>query len=86
MRKAQAAADARDHTARRRRDHLTPEFIAAFTAEVLDGFDAKAFLDEFAGRDPLVLFCVERTPEACHRGLVAQALAEAGVAVSHLTP
>jgi uncharacterized protein (DUF488 family) len=86
LRKAQAAADAKDHTARRKRDHLTAEFIAAFTTEVLAGFDAQAFLDEFAGREPLVLFCVERTPEACHRGLVAQALAEAGATVRHLTP
>lgn len=86
LRKAQQAADAKDHTARRKRDRLTPEFVAAFTAEVLDGFDAKAFLEEFAGRDPLVLFCVERTPEACHRGLVAQALADAGATVTHLTP
>jgi uncharacterized protein (DUF488 family) len=53
---------------------------------VLDDFDAKKFLDEFAGRDPLVLFCVERTPEACHRGLVAQVLADAGATVTHLTP
>jgi uncharacterized protein (DUF488 family) len=86
LRKAQQAADATDRTARRKRDHLTPEFISAFTAEVLEGFDAMKFLHEFAGRDPLVLFCVERTPEACHRGLVAQALAGAGATVTHLTP
>jgi uncharacterized protein (DUF488 family) len=86
LRKAQQAADARDHTARRKRDHLTPEFIAAFNSEVLQGFDSKNFLSEFAGRDPLVLFCVEQTPEACHRGLVAQALVDAGATVTHLTP
>jgi hypothetical protein len=34
-----------------------------------------------------ILFCVERTPQACHRGLVAARLAAlTGVPVTHLTP
>ncbi|WP_407643935.1 hypothetical protein [Enemella dayhoffiae] len=33
------------------------------------------------------LFCVERDPEACHRSLIAQRLAEQqGVTVGHLRP
>ncbi len=86
LRQAQARADAEHRTARRSRAELTPEFAAAFENEVMSGFDAKAFLEEFAGREPVVLFCVERDPQACHRGLVAARLAEAGATVSHLTP
>jgi uncharacterized protein (DUF488 family) len=33
------------------------------------------------------LFCVERDPEACHRSLIAQRLAERhGVTIEHLRP
>jgi uncharacterized protein (DUF488 family) len=68
LRQAQARADAKDHTARRSRTELTAEFAAAFENEVLTGFDPAAFLAGFAEAGPVVLFCVERDPQACHRG------------------
>jgi uncharacterized protein (DUF488 family) len=86
LRKAQATADAQSHTARRSRAELTPEFAAAFADEVLTTFDPEAFLTDLAQAGPVVLFCVEREPQACHRGLVAARLAEAGATVTHLTP
>ena len=86
LRQAEARADAEHHTARRSRAELTPEFAAAFENEVLAGFDPYAFLTGVGQAGPVVLFCVERDPQACHRGLVAARLAAAGATVTHLTP
>lgn len=86
LHQAQARADAEHHTARRSRTELTPEFACAFADEVLTGFDPHAFLTDLAHDGPVVLFCVERDPQACHRGLVAARLAKAGATVTHLTP
>jgi uncharacterized protein (DUF488 family) len=86
LRQAQARADAEHHTARRSRSELTPAFAAAFENEVLAGFDPNAFLADVAQTGPVALFCVERDPQACHRGLVAARLAAAGATVAHLTP
>jgi uncharacterized protein (DUF488 family) len=86
LRKAQADADAQSHTTRRSRTDLTTEFAAAFADEVLTTFNPHAFLTDLALDGPVVLFCVERDPRACHRGLVAARLAEAGATLGHLTP
>ena len=86
IRAVQARADARDHVAYRERSRLGEEFIAAYTAACLDGFDAAAFIDELGGDGPICLFCVEREPLACHRSLVADRLAAAGATVRHLRP
>jgi uncharacterized protein (DUF488 family) len=86
LRQAQARADAEQRIARRSRAQLSDAFVQAFENECLTGFDAAAFLNELATAGPVVLFCVEREPQACHRGLVAGALANAGATVRHLTP
>jgi uncharacterized protein (DUF488 family) len=86
LRATLAEADKAAHVRRRDRTELTPEFVRAYEAECLDDFDAKAFLAEHASQEPVVLFCVERVPTACHRGLIAARLAEAGATVRHLTP
>ncbi len=86
MRRAQEAADAQRGIARRARTRLGEAFVQAYEAEVLDGLDAGALLAELGAAGPLALFCVEREPAACHRGLLAARLAEAGAHVTHLTP
>jgi uncharacterized protein (DUF488 family) len=86
IRAVQARADARDGVAYRERSRLGEEFITAYTAACLDGFDAAAFIDELGGEGPICLFCVEREPLACHRSLVADRLAAAGASVRHLLP
>ena len=86
VRRAQEAAGAERGIARRARTRLGEAFAGAYEAEVLDGLDAGALLDELGAAGPLVLFCVEREPAACHRGLLAARLAEAGASVTHLTP
>lgn len=63
--------------ARHERDSLSKEFVADYQRAILDDFDAQAFIDSLGDhvQRPL-LFCVERTANACHRGLVAGAIVE----------
>jgi len=88
LRERQAAADQAAHISRRKRTQLSPEFVAGYAEECLRDFDAK----EFRGRlgpeaRRVVLFCVERDPEACHRSLLAKRLQKDWkVEVIHLTP
>ena len=86
IRQAQAAADAAAGVAKRGRAQLGDAFVRAYEAECLATFDAREFLDVFSASRRIVLFCVEREPAACHRGLLADRLATAGAQVTHLTP
>ena len=86
VRRVQAEADAREGIAKRSRSRLGDAFVAAYTAEHLASFDARAFLDETARTRPVCLFCVEREPAACHRSLLASVLEDAGAVVDHLVP
>ena len=85
LRQTQAADDRRTGTARRARTKLDPAFAKAYADECLAGFDSARFLAELAP-GPVVLFCVEREPQACHRSVVADRLAADGAAVRHLVP
>ncbi len=78
VRNAQRSEDAANGVAKRDRERLGAAFVAAYENECLAGFDAALFARTYLGdaRRP-TLFCVERTPEACHRSLVAQRLAAA---------
>ena len=85
---AEGEADRRAGHARRERAHLSPEFVAGF-AEVLAGAEAQVALAGIAPAErPPALLCVEAVPEACHRSLVAAALARVhpDAVVVHLTP
>lgn len=88
IRARQKEADTERGVAKRKRRDLSPEFIQAYRQAILSDFDPRAFLDALpAGTNKVVLFCVEREPEACHRSLVAQKLAEQpGVELEHLFP
>jgi uncharacterized protein (DUF488 family) len=86
VRQVQAEADAREGIAKRSRSLLGQAFVAAYTAEHLAGFDARAFLAETVSTRPVCLFCVERDPAACHRSLLASALDDAGAVVEHILP
>ncbi len=75
--KREGELDRQRGIARHDREALSPEFIAEFTSTVLHEFDADAFITSLGDsvQRPL-LFCVERTAAACHRGLVAEAIAD----------
>ncbi len=87
MRKAQYASDDKRKIARRDRFDLTPEYVASYTAEVLDTADLEPLATTIRQRGPAALLCVERVPEACHRSLIAERLADRhGLSVGHLVP
>lgn len=87
-RAAQYAADKADHTAKRQRNLLSPAFVAAYRRERLTDFNSAAFVVSLgADAHVVALFCVERTPDACHRGLLAARLAhDLDTNVLHLLP
>ena len=88
MRSAQYAIDKSRNVAKRQRDSLSPEYVAAYTREILEPFDLREFVASLPSETrAIALFCVERTPEACHRHLVADALASlTGLPVDHVIP
>lgn len=73
---------------KRTRTELSPAFVHAYGKECLSGFNAERFLETLGpGARAVVLFCVERDPQACHRSIVAAKLSEElGVPVEHLKP
>jgi uncharacterized protein (DUF488 family) len=86
LRHLQYAEDARRGVGKRARIELSPEYRDRYTREILDRADLRPVLAEVKG-GPCALLCVERDPEACHRSLVAQRIAElAEVVVEHLRP
>jgi uncharacterized protein (DUF488 family) len=88
VRQRQQVADKAAKVAKRRRDALSPDFIAAYQAAVLADFEPQALLQDLPPEaQTLALFCVERDPAACHRSLAAEKLQQAtGVSVVHIAP
>lgn len=72
----------------RERTSLCQEYLDAYGQEVLDAFDAGAFVASLGDDiDSIMLFCVEQAPAACHRSLVAEQLADdLGAEVVHILP
>lgn len=76
LRQRQYAADRTQHTTKRGRVNLSLEFVAGYHAECLTTFDSRRFLEQLGSQARVVaLCCVEGTPGACHRSLVAARLA-----------
>jgi len=88
LRKQQAAVDHDQQVARRKRTELSDQFRAGYAQEILQDFDGNRFLADLGDDARVVaLLCVERWPEACHRGILAERLQkDTGVKVIHLTP
>ena len=87
LRRLQYREDERRGEGKRSRTVLAPEYVRGYTEEILDEADLTPIAElAAAGRRPALL-CVERDPEACHRSLVAERLADRHrVAVEHLRP
>jgi uncharacterized protein (DUF488 family) len=87
MRQLQYREDARQGVGKRSRVRLSPEYIRAYTEEILDLAPLEAFVRRLPVHGIGALLCVEATAEACHRSLVAQRLAERfGYEVVNLEP
>ena len=87
LRQLQYAEDSRRGVGKRSRRELAVEYTRRYTAEILDLVDLAAIVAALPTSGTAALFCVERDPEACHRSLIAQRLAEQyRVAIEHLRP
>ena len=87
LRHLQYAADDRAGVGKRSRALLDPQYVARYTREVLDVADLDALVAELPRDDTTALLCVEAEPQACHRSLIAQRLAEQyGIAIAHIRP
>ncbi|GAB3717581.1 hypothetical protein GCM10028793_55430 [Nocardiopsis oceani] len=87
MRQLQYAADARQRVGKRSRRELAAEYTRRYTAEILDPVDLTPIVSVLPSSGTAALLCVERDPEACHRSLIAQRLAEQHpVTTDHLRP
>ncbi len=88
IRDTQKQIDKTEKMAKRDRETLSSSFIQDYEQGILANFDLAKFMESLgADAKKVVLFCVERQPEACHRSLVAKKLAtELGLTVTHLLP
>ena len=86
IRSVQYSVDKGHKVAKRQRQQLSREFAEAYCRQVLSSFSASSFLEELPeGVQVVALFCVERAPEACHRSLIAEKLAqELGLELEHI--
>lgn len=87
LRRLQYAEDARQGVGKRSRERLAPDYVTRFTHERLDQVDLAPVVESMPAEGAVALLCVERDPEACHRSLVAERIAEQfGLALEHLRP
>lgn len=88
LRHLQYAEDARVGVGKRSRERLGDEYVRRFTAERLDLVDLGPIVESLPpDGGNVALLCVERDPEACHRSLVAERIAQRyGLALEHLRP
>jgi uncharacterized protein (DUF488 family) len=81
------AADDRLGVRKRSRAELDPEYRERYLDEILAAADLDALVAELPAEAASALLCVEAEPEACHRSLIAQRLAQRyGLAVTHVRP
>ena len=87
LRRLQYAADDRLGVGKRSRALLDPEYRERYLVEILDRADLDTLVAELPADSASAVLCVEADPEACHRSLIAQRLAERyGLAVTDLRP
>ena len=86
LRELQYRADDAAGAGKRTRETLAPEYVARYTAEILDpAGDLRPLLEDLPVHGRAALLCVEAAAAACHRSLIAQRLAERhGFEVEHL--
>lgn len=87
LRHVQYREDDRLGEGKRSRTHLAPEYAERYTREILDRVDLRPIVAAMPADAAAALFCVERDPEACHRSLIAERMAERHDAtIAHLRP
>ncbi len=87
LRQLQYQEDDRLGVGKRSRAELAPAYRDRYVKEILDRVDLGAIVSELPNEGASALFCVERDPEACHRSLIAERLAdEYGLPILHIRP
>jgi uncharacterized protein (DUF488 family) len=87
LRQLQYREDDRLGAGKRSRTSLAPEYRERYLREILGRVDLAPLVEELPPDAASALLCVERDPEACHRSLIAERLAdEYGLPVLHLRP
>jgi len=87
-RQAQDRADCATKTKRSDRDKLTETFKRSYAQECLEKLDSQQFVSALGLEvQSILIFCVERSPTACHRSLLASKLAaDLNAVVEHIVP
>lgn len=87
IRNAQKIADKQNTVLKINRSELGDVFKEKYQSEILADFDFDNFVSEMIDMKykHIVLFCVESTPSACHRGLVAEKLKQLEYTTRHIT-
>jgi uncharacterized protein (DUF488 family) len=87
MRNLQYREDARQGVGKRSREELSPEYVRAYTEEILDVVPLQPLVRRLPVHGIAALMCVEASAAACHRSLVAARLADQfGFEVVNLEP
>ena len=89
IRALQKDEDAATGVLKRERTELSQSFVEAYQNEILENFEEELehFADSLPGVESMAFFCVEESPEACHRSIIAARVAEYyGVEVVDLKP
>lgn len=86
IRNIQKSHDNKINEKKSERTEMCAEFIDAYTRLVLDRVDMSMQLKEIqkSGKQRIALFCVEQTPQACHRSIVTARLEQMGYKTNHL--
>jgi uncharacterized protein (DUF488 family) len=85
LRQLQYREDDRLGVGKRSRTELAPEYARRYLDEILDQVDLGPIAESLPKDGATALLCVELDPEACHRSLIADRLAERhGVSISHI--
>lgn len=88
IRDLQKKADEQNKIQKRQREELGFVFKNEYTNKIVANFDFHSFVENFkkAGTNKVILFCVEKAPNACHRSLVTNKLKELypDISVTHL--
>jgi uncharacterized protein (DUF488 family) len=87
LRQLQYREDARNGVGKRSRIELASEYRRRYLAEILNRAALEPIVADLPPAGCAALLCVERDPQACHRSLIAQRLADAyGLSVRDIRP
>lgn len=84
----QTTDDNKKNVKKRERQTLSSAFIQAYQTENLSDFDSVDFLNRLGDNtERIVLFCVEKDPDACHRSLLSKRLVmDLNIELEHIIP